>query len=394
MKYRIIYLIAIVVVSTTISFGQNNMEDVLLEIAENNKTIKANQQYWATKKLSYKTGITPDNPTIEYEYLVGSPVGAGVQQDLTILQTFDFPTTYVKKKQVTELQVTQDELKQTGLRQNILLEAKQYCLELVFLNKKARVLNQRLEKMNQMNDTYQKRMSVGDATILEVNKVKLELLNVKNNLRINSSKITLYNQKLSELNGGEEILFDGSSYEEDESLPTFDVLEKNIEENDPVIKAIHEQKRIDQKKLELSKSLALPKLQGGVHYQTILGQTYQGVHVGMSIPLWESRNTVKHQKAHLIFNELEVDEHKVEHQSQIKQLYEKSLNIQIMLSEIDELYSVGDNQKLLDKALELGEISNIQYFLELSYYYNVHDQYLVLEKEDKLILAELYKYML
>jgi len=70
---------------------------------------------------------------------------------------------------------------------------------------------------------------------------------------------------------------------------------------------------ITQKQLPLSKNMWLPKLEAGYHYHGILGQTYNGVHTGHSIPLWENKNTVKLQKVQFTFDNLNLQAHNTEH---------------------------------------------------------------------------------
>ncbi len=102
---------------------------------------------------------------------------------------------------------------------------------------------------------------------------------------------------------------------------------------------------------------------------------------GITIPLWESKNTVKFRKAQVLFNQMQVEDHKNQHIHEIQQLYDKYQTLSITLKEyVQFLNSIG-NIKLLDKALSLGEISSIQYFMEMSYYYDSYDKYLQLEKE-------------
>lgn len=48
----------------------------------------------------------------------------------------------------------------------------------------------------------------------------------------------------------------------------------------------------------------------------------------------------------------------------------------------------------IGQALSLCHLSNIEYFLELSYYYSVYDTYLETEKEYLSVIAELLKYRL
>ncbi len=374
--------------------AQTNIENVLLEIENNNKSIKANQQYSEAKKMQYKTGITLQNPSVEYEYLNGSPVGSGNQTDFLAVQSFDFPTVYSKKKQVAELQIVQTDFQLIALKRNILSEAKKTCLELVYCNKRQIEFEKRLQNAEKLNSDYQKRLAKGQANILDANKAKLQLINLQNDMRFNSSQITQLNQRLIELNGGIPIKFSDTIYQILPNIPDFNTLMDSIELNSPTLKSLQQEGKINQKKVELTKSLTLPKMEAGYRYQSILGQQYQGVHLGLTIPLWENKNTVKFQKAQTLFSEVKVEEHKNQHHSEIQQLYEKYQNLNSTLTEYKQILATINNTELLEKALKLGEISSIQYFMEINYFYNSFDKYLQLEKEYYLVITELYKYQL
>lgn len=383
----------VMIIATSIK-AQNSIDNVLSEISKNNKSIIANQQYWEAKKLQYKTGISLYNPSVEYEYLVGSPVGAGNQTDFLVLQSFDFPTVYTKKKQVANQQIAQANFQLTAYRQDILLKAKQYGIELIYLNKNHAELTKRLQNAEKLYSDYQEKLDKGDASTLDVNKAKLQLLNLQNALRLNTSQINQFNQKLTELNGGSSIAISDTMYSLPPTIPKFDSLINTIESNSPTLKSLQQQKVINLKKVELNKALALPKMETGYRSQAILGQEYRGAHFGITIPLWENKNTVKFQKAQVLFSELQVEQHKNQHHSEIQQFYEKYQNLKTTLEEYQQLLTTADNTELLDKALKLGEISSIQYFMEIIYFYNSYDKYLQLEKEYHQVIAELYKYQL
>lgn len=386
-----IYTISFLILATASLNAQNNLENVLSEIGKNNKSIIANQQFWEAKKLLYKTGLTPENPKFEYENLRGSTSN---QIDYYLVQSFDFPTSYIKKNQVANRQIEQSEFQEAAYRQDVLLKAKQHCLTLVYLNKKQVELSKRAKNAMKIYKAYQQKLDAGDANILDLNKAKLQLLNSENEMRINQSEIDLYNQKITELNGGVAIQFTDEKYPLVPILPDYETLEATIEKNDPNLKSIHQQNEIDQKKLELSRALALPKFEGGYRSQEFAGQTIQGVHLGITIPLWENKNKVKHQKSHLKFNDLQVEEHQNEHHNEIKQLYQKYTSLNIAIEAYQKLMNTVNNNDLLDKALTLGEISSLQYFMELNYYYDSYDNFLALENDYHQVIAELNKYEL
>jgi len=394
MKYNTLLIAFFVLIITSKANSQNQIDLILKEIANNNKSIIANQQYWEAKKLSFKTGLNPVNPKIEYEYLQGSSTKSGNQSDLFVLQEFDFPTAYIRKNQVAKQQVAQAKFQVESYRKTILLNAKKHCIKLVYLNKKRVELSKRLNNITTLKEHYQTKLSVGDANTLDLNKIKIQFIELNNELRLNKSEIDLIKQKITELNGGKSIEFIVLEYPNIKTILSFETIEKAIEKNDPDLKLIHQQNEIDRKKLQLSKAMSLPKLEAGFRSQELLGQKLQGIHLGITVPLWENKNTIKHQKAHLLFNDFEIEEHHNEHHSEIKQQYNQYKSLAISIKEYNEILPQLNNIKSLKKALDLGEISTIEYFTELNYFYKSYDNFLKLEKSYHQIIAELHKYEL
>jgi hypothetical protein len=64
------------------------------------------------------------------------------------------------------------------------------------------------------------------------------------------------------------------------------------------------------------------------------------------------------------------------------------------VGEYAELLSAYNNETLLAKALEHGEISLIEYLMEIRYFYEASEKYLQAEKEFHTAVATLYKFQL
>ena len=103
---------------------------------------------------------------------------------------------------------------------------------------------------------------------------------------------------------------------------------------------------------------------------------------------------VKTKQAELILNEATLQEHMNEHYYDIKRKYERMTNLKTTLEEYQTIFSSLNNVALLDKSLSLGEISTIEYFIEMSFYYESLKNYLKTEMEYNKVVAELYKYQL
>ena len=142
--------------------AQPNMENILAQIGKNNKTILATAQYYQAQKLLFKTGNSPSNPVVEYDFLSGSPANAGNQHDFTVTQQFEFPTAYIKKSQLAKTQTAQTEFHITASRQEVLLEAKIYCIELVYQNKLQMQLAEQKQNTEKLLADFQTKLDKGD----------------------------------------------------------------------------------------------------------------------------------------------------------------------------------------------------------------------------------------
>lgn len=392
MKNRLFLILAIL----TFGFGysQSTIDKVLSEIAKNNKTIQANTQYWNSQKVQYKTGNSLYNPTVEYDYLKGSPANAGNQTDVVVTQSFDFPTVYGKKNELAKQLSTQADLQLKAANQELLLEAKKICIELVYRNKLQVPLTKRKEATEKWLAHFNKKLANGDGTILDVNKAKIQLLEIKKQFLENASFIAKLNEQLTSLNGGNALVLNDLAYFDVPVVADFETLKKEIETQDYIRKTLEQDKIIAQKQIDVSKAMALPKMEVGYHYQGILGQTYNGIHTGISLPLWESKNRVKLEKAKMTFTESALTNHTNEHYYEIKQMYGRYESLKSILEDYQKINQSVEPLPLLDKALAAGQISVLEYFVELNYYNESQNSYLELEKEYYDVVASLLKYKL
>ncbi|MBK9636933.1 MAG: TolC family protein [Bacteroidetes bacterium] len=394
MRHNTIIIKILLLVICSSANAQSTIENVLAQINKNNKTILATAQYYHAQNLEFKTGLNPSNPTAEYDFLRGSPANAGNQHDFAITQQFDFPSAYIKRVQLAKTQIAKSEYEIISNRQDILLEAKKVCIALVYHNKLQAQLTQQKQNFEKLLASFQTKLDTGDGNILDVNKAKLQLVQIKKKFQENVSAISELNIKLAELNGGTEILFTDTVYFSPTSIPDFAQLESDYENADPLLKMLQQQKLISKKQLELSKSLWLPKMELGYHYQGILGQTYSGFHTGISVPLWENKNTVKQKKSQLLYSESQLIAHTNEHYFHIKHIFERYTNLKITLQEYQTIFGTLNNTTLLNKALALGEITTMQYLMEINFYTEAQSDFIQTEKEYHETIAELYKYLL
>lgn len=374
--------------------GQSSYDFIMAEIEKNNKTLQANAQKQETQNLQFKSEMPLYNPNIEYDYLYGFPLTAGNQTDVLINQAFDFPTVYGKRKQLANEQTAQTSYSFNAARQEVLFEAQSNCIELVYRNKLQEQLNQRKRFTENLLIDFETKLHTGDGNILDVNKAKLQLIEINKEFQLNLSEINQLNQQLTALNGGIEIAFTETIYPKMDPIPFFEDLFNEIQAEDPTLKFIEMETVTAKKQLELSKAMALPKMEAGYRYQGILGQTFNGFHIGTTIPLWENKYKVRQSEAAVLFSDLRVREYQNEKFYDIKQLLEKHEKLSKTFNEYKTVLSAINSLEYLDKALEVGHISTIVYFMESNYYYMAYNNFLLTEKDYYAVKAEILKFRL
>src|SRR5574344_1944650 len=132
MKKRIIIMMAIIVTSQL--FAQNNINEMLSTIEQNNTTLKALREAAEAEKIENKTGIFLSDPEIGFNYLWGNPSFIGNRKDFNVSQAFDIPTISGMKSRLADHKNDLVEWQYQADRMNILLEAKQYLLDMIYYN--------------------------------------------------------------------------------------------------------------------------------------------------------------------------------------------------------------------------------------------------------------------
>ena len=96
----------------------------------------------------------------------------------------------------------------------------------------------------------------------------------------------------------------------------------------------------------------------------------------------------------MFYTDLQLKSHLNEHFFEIKELYERQASLKKAMDEYKTALASASNTALLDKALRLGEISTIEYFLEMSFYQNAELHFLKTERDYHLAIADLMRYRL
>ncbi len=390
------FILTITLLSSALVAGaQTSIEEVLRSVEANNKDLQANRQMVTAQKLEAKLDNNLPDPTVTYSHLYGNKEGMGFTGEFVASQSFDFPSLYIGRSKLSRQKGENYDRQGEEVRQQILLQAKEACLDLIFLNQQKNLLDIRRKSAEQLAVLYQQRLEQGDANILETNKIELELLNVRNEARMNEAARVNKQRELEMLNGGTAVQLTDTVYEAVELPLSFADLSQEILENDRRLLSLQSAKAVSSKQISVNKMMGLPSFELGYRMNPSSGgERFNGFLVGISIPLFSNRNNVKQAKAQSLYTDLQLESTMTAVENELLQLYNQSVALKTSIDEYSEVLKSQDNLSLLSKAIQAGQISMIEYFVDVTTLYQSMQNHMQLQNEYQKVMAQLYKFKL
>lgn len=390
MRKTIITYVILCVVGTISAKAQNDYSSILKDVETNNIELQALRAELQAQQIENNAANNLENLSVEGSYSWGNHVQMGPKKTLSVAQPFDFPTVYAVRGKLMKITNSNLELHYSAERMNILLEAKKLCVEITYYNSLIQLYNQRLDAAKTIADNYNKKMEAGKANILEVNKAELNLASLQSEYDKAVAERQNLLVALTGMNGGKAVAINNVGYEKASLPANFETWYKEVENKNPIL--LHAQGLVDVNKqqLKLTKNQWLPQLHVGYVNETVVDESYQGVAVGLSLPLWNNKNKVKQSKAQLQTSEAILDGTRNECYNTYKTLYNQSQTLQQNADKLASTLSRCNSEALLQKALDAGEISLLEYLLEIEFYQQAAINTLAAQRDAQMALAELF----
>lgn len=385
---KIIFILAAIEATFSLR-AQTNIDDVLKAVEQNNTTLQALRQTADAQKLENRTGLTLPDPEVGFNYLWGSPSGVGNRKDASVSQSFDIATVSGLKGKVAREKNELVEWQYKSDRMNILLEAKQYCLDLIYYNALLEELAIRLEHAKGIAAGQKERLNSGEGNKLEYNNVMLSLSMLEGEITRMKTERDAVQSQLTRLNGGESVTFTKTEYETIEMPDNFIEWCHVAETKNPVLAYVKQEIEVSRKQLFLNKTMGLPTFSVGYMGEYVVGQRYQGISLGMSIPLWSNKNRVRQAKAAVRAAESRQADAKEQFYGNLEILYQRTSGLKIAAETYRASLVEANNSRLLKTALDEGEISVLDYLVGIGLYYDAVNQALDAERAYQKAYAEM-----
>ena len=359
-------------------YAQGN---VRMAVETNNKELQVLRENLQVQQLENKEGNALPNPEVEFGYQWGVNDGQGDKKDLSVSQELEWATILGKKRSVSSAKNAINQLQYETERRKVMLQTDLLIIDLVYNKIMMDESQKRWTIAQQLEEAYQKMMERGEATSLDYNKARLNLLKETATMQNLSMEREKLESQLKLLNGGNAIDFSFDQYPFEEVTESFDSLWSRVEQTHPRLLMAEQSRQLSQKEYSAARAEMAPNLKLGYAGEWTKEENYQGLSVGLALPLWANRNKVKTMKANQQVVALQNETLKESMQIELKSLYAKMQSQKNLLQQYQSVASDYQGLELSEKAMKAGKITLLEYLMEQNTYLEMVEAYRAVERE-------------
>lgn len=382
-------IIAAIALAATASIKAQDINAVLKSIEQNNVELKALQKGNEAAGIEIKSQNTLEDLSIEYSPFFQSKVSGIASSELVITQGFDFPTLYGARKKAGKLQRNVLDMQYQTARRDILLNAKKLCLDIINYNKQKQLLQERRKNADELLAMFKVKFDNGEATSLELNKIKLDRMNLETELVQADTKHANALQQLQALNGGLPIEVNMNEYPAVPADNDQTMYEKAVA-TDWNVRTAQASILAAEQEVKVNKQSWIPKLEIGYRRNTDGDMASNGFLVGGSIPLFSSKNKVKIAKVRQSEAVMQHANARINAENSARALVNQMKQLKASVDAYD-VPLMRQTLKLLRTAVENGEISVTDYYVETENIYKNMTTYMDIERQYQDVVTEIYK---
>lgn len=354
--------------------------EVLRRVEAGNIQLRALHEEQQAQMQEQKSENTLGETSIEYSpfYMEGE----FAESELNVFQDIDFPTKFAARRRVEHRQQVAHDLAYQALRRDILLQAKEACIDLLAAQQQTELMERISVVTDSLMLALKQMQQQGTTTQLDINRVRLMRMDAQTQLTEICSTQQQARATLQRLSGGVivETLLDDSSLDSIATLPNPD---SRIE-----VQAAQAEERLAAQRVKVERQGWLPRMTVGYRRAATLGESLHGFQVGGAIPIFSQGGQLRAAKHRQNVARLQQEEARQAAAADIEEQTHEMAHLAEALATYDQSI-LRETHELLLRALQLGELSITDYFTEADILYRKQIERIDLEARYRKAIARL-----
>lgn len=353
------------------------------QIATGNSLAMAAQSRAEAETESARAANALENPEIEFERL-WSAGPADDKWNAGISQSFDWPGAYrARSRAAGKIELAQRESILSTYRE-LTQKAAELGVEIIAANRRIALLEEMHNSMTRLREKYERAWELGETTILDLNKIKIEEIRSASELeqaRIERSQLA------AELSA-----FGSDSHALDAMLAMTDFpylpplrergyyLEQAVTDS-PDLRYAAAMAAAEAENAKVAAMERYPGFRLGYVHAFEEGTHFNGLSVGLSLPIYSRRHAVNSARYLAEAAQFENSVARIELESNVAADYASAEKLHRQMEQYAPLVENVNNLALLRKALDGGEMSLLDYLQETNYFLAARTDYLTLNRD-------------
>lgn len=364
---KIRYIALILVVMLCGSIRAVNYADILLQIDNNNVELKAMGARNSADIDELRAGNTLGGPGVDFSYLFGDP-SVGNKWEIGASQSFEWLGVYHSRSKVIATRSESLDYQYEATRRDIHTRVLAVCCEMVWINKQLALYSDIVADVDSLMAAYNKAFEHGEVSILDINKLKVETVSVRRTVKNLESRKAELQLTLAELNGGKSLnAIEFKEYPLLQLPVSIDGYVAVATEKDPMALYFKKRNVADEYDVSVAKRSLLPSFSVGYRHVNELGDKFNGVTAGVSLPLYSGKKSIRAARARKEANRVEAELWEKNVTEELSKEYTLAQSLADELALYDNVIP-KDNIELLHKALSAGQITLVEYLLEKRFF--------------------------
>lgn len=394
MNRLLLFILTIYFPLISIAQTKDKFSDIVSEIEANNLVVSVSKQSINSEKADLSTINNLSDPELEFSHQWGQK-GIGNKWGIGISQSFEWPGVYQsRKKRISSEQMALEQIHRETIRK-IRFEIRCSLIDIAYYKQLISITQSQMNRIDSLYSLYLKGVSLGEISKLDINKLKIERISASRQLNEAENAFKECVAKIVELNGGKDcskIVSNITEIPNDELLSMDYYKSKSLLDDPTATYRLHQSDALNYQEQELKRS-NIPGFSLGYNHDYELGEHFNGVSIGLILPIFSNKN----KKAAIDQRRLLIESEKIEAENSLKSTIETSygqvLNLDREICQYNSVLKDSDNIRLLDIALKSGHITLIEYLLEINYFIYAHKQLLEINRQRAINMSKLTQWI-
>lgn len=386
-------IVVATVMTASVMCANATTDRLVEEIIETSPQVEALKSKLRAETANSLTTNNLNDPEVEFEHQWGMK-GIGNKWGVSVSQGFDWPGTYPARSSAAKLMRKASQSSFDSELSELRLKVKLSLIDLCHANRDAALLDSIKSSLTQLLDKYRTSFDKGETTILDVKKIEIELLGVTRQL---NEAIIAREAIVGELRAvnpgfGWENTLSLDQYPAEDGVRTEAEYAEILRQNDNQSRYLNDMKELSLANAKVERNSRMPGFSVGYRYDYELGERFNGLSVGVTLPLFSNRNKVKAAMDEADSYQSAMASRNTALEAEWNAMRQQAIRLGEECEQYERILTTSDTQRLLKMALDGGEISLLDYLQETAYFKQAQRDYIATEHELHTVLAKLNRY--